>query len=395
MPTSHVRQPAQSNGPAAGSASARERPALRTHPLRRLVALVLASGVIGGGIVAGLLFATGTAGNPGQVTTVQQLAAVSKGSNASTSIDAGHIYSAAAPGVVDITASGIQSSSSGLPLIPQNQSETATGTGFEIDSHGDILTAEHVAADASKITVTFDNGITRSATVLGADRSTDVAVLKVDPSGLTLHPLTLGSSGALTVGDPLAVIGDPFDFDRSLSTGVVSAVNRTIQAPSGFTIADAIQTDAAIDPGNSGGPVLNAQGRVVGITDQIATGTSNSDSFTGVGFAVPIDDVKGELSQLEAGANVSHAFLGVSIAQTTGADGALIGSVAQSGPGAAAGLQKGDLVTAVDGKAIHDANGLIAAIEAARPGQRLTLTVQRGSQRLTLTATLGTQPSTA
>jgi putative serine protease PepD len=196
------------------------------------------------------------------------------------------------------------------------------------------------------------------------------------------------------VGDPLAVIGDPLDFDRSLSTGVVSALNRTIQAPNGFSIANAIQTDAAIDPGNSGGPVLNARGQVVGITDQIATGGSGSDTFSGVGFAVPIDDVKAELSQLERGAQVSHAFLGVGIAQTTGADGALIGSVASSGPAAAAGLQAGDLVTAVDGKAIHDANGLVAAIQAARAGQKLSLAVQRGSQHLTLTATLGNQPGT-
>jgi putative serine protease PepD len=228
--------------------------------------------------------------------------------------------------------------------------------------------------------------------VLGVDSSTDVAVLNIDPSGQTMHPLPLGSSQALAVGDPLAVIGDPFHFDRSLSTGVVSALNRTIQAPDGFTIADAIQTDAAIDPGNSGGPVLNARGQVVGITDQIATGNSGSDSFSGVGFAVPIDDVKGELSQLERGVDISHAFLGVGIAQTTGADGALIGSVAPNSPGAAAGLRTGDLVTAVDGKAIHDANGLVSAIQAAQPGQKLTLTVQRGSQHLTVTATLGTQP---
>jgi putative serine protease PepD len=218
MPTSHLNHPAPSNGPAAGSASAREGPRLRSRPLRQLVALALASAVIGAGIVTGLLYATG-AGNQGQVTTVQQLGAGSKGPGASTSIDAGGIYSAAAPGVVDITASGIPSSSSGLPLIPQKQSETATGTGFEIDSHGDILTAEHVVADAAKIAVTFDNGVTRSATLLGADRSTDVAVLKVDPSGLTQHPLALGSFGALAVGDPLAVIGDPFDFDRSPQHG--------------------------------------------------------------------------------------------------------------------------------------------------------------------------------
>jgi S1-C subfamily serine protease len=377
----------------APSGSRRTPPPLRSRPLGRALALALASGVIGAGIVAGLLFATGVAGDQTTVSSVETLLPAEHGSG-QASLNAPAIYSVAAPGVVDITASGIHSSSRGLPLTPPGQSEVATGTGFEIDSSGDILTAAHVVAGASSITVALDDGSTHRATVLGVDRSTDVAVLKIDPSGATLHPLPLGSSQALVVGDPLAVIGDPLNFDRSLSTGVVSALNRTIQAPNGFTIANAIQTDAAIDPGNSGGPVLNARGQVVGITDQIATGESGSDTFTGVGFAVPIDDVKAELSQLQRGVQVSHAYLGVGIAQTTGADGALIGSVASSGPGAAAGLRAGDLVTAADGKAIHDANGLVAAIQATQPGQKLSLAVQRGSQHLNLTATLGNQPGT-
>jgi S1-C subfamily serine protease len=343
MPSSQLDQSVQSNGPAVHSKGGP--PPLRSRPLGWLLALALISGVIGAGIVTGLLYTTGAAGGQGTATTVEQVSAGGsaggKGSDPSTALNAAGIYAAAGPGVVDITSSGIPASTSGSPFAPSSgQSETATGTGFQIDSHGDILTAAHVVAGASKITATLDDGTTLTANVLGVDSSTDVAVLKIDPSGQTMHPLPLGSSQTLTVGDPLAVIGDPFHFDRSLSTGVVSALNRTIQAPDGFTIADAIQTDAGIDPGNSGGPVLNAQGQVVGITDQIATGTSGSDSFSGVGFAVPIDDVKGELSQLERGVNVSHAFLGVGIAQTTGADGALIGSVAPNSPGAAAGLKR-------------------------------------------------------
>ena len=343
--------------------------------ISRNLGLALVSAVVGAAIATGLLYATGAAGDQ---TTADP---AGSSSNQSTAIEAASIYSATAPGVVDITASGIHTISNGFPF--PSRSETATGTGFEIDSRGDILTAAHVVAGASQITVRLENGTSRSAKVLGADTSVDAAVLQVDPSGLDLHPLPLGSSQALAVGDPLAVIGDPFGFNRSLSTGVVSALHRTLQAPDGFTIADAIQTDAAIDPGNSGGP---------GITDQIATGGSGSDSFTGVGFAVPIDDVVGELSQLEHGAPTSHAYLGVSLADT-GAGAALVSAVVANGPAASAGLRPGDLVTAVDGKAIHDPNGLIAAIASHEPGDKLTLTVQRGPQQLTVTPTLGTQPS--
>jgi putative serine protease PepD len=271
---------------------------------------------------------------------------------------------------VDVTASGISSGSSGFPFSRSGQPETATGTGFEVDARGDILTAEHVVAGAASVTVTLQDRTTRSAKVLGADRSTDAAVLRVNPSGITVHPLPLGSSQQLAVGEPLAVIGDPCDYKRSLSTGVVSAIN----------------------PGNSGGPVLNAQGQVVGITDQIATGSSGSDGFSGVGFAVPIDEVKAELSQLEHGVHVTYAYLGVGIGQTATQNGAMISNIQAGSPAARAGLRSGDRVVAAGGTPIHGANGLVAAIQARRPDEKLTLTLQRGSQRLKVTVTRATQP---
>ena len=176
----------------------------------------------------------------------------------------------------------------GSPFGGPSQSATATGTGFVVDGKGHIVTAAHVVEGASSISVKFQDGTTRTAKVLGTDEATDVAVLSVDPSGLTLHPLALGSSASLAIGDQVAAIGDPFTYQRSLSTGVVSGLDRTISAPNGFTVAHAIQTDAALNPGNSGGPVLDAGGQVIGIVDQIATNGSSQTS-SGVGFAVPID----------------------------------------------------------------------------------------------------------
>jgi putative serine protease PepD len=296
--------------------------------------------------------------------------------------------------VVNITATGTTSSQPGPFGGGGGSSQsTATGSGFVVDGQGHIVTAAHVVEGASSIKVAFTDGTTRTATVTGQDAATDVAVLKVDPSGLTLHPLALGSSASLRVGDALEAIGSPFGYSDSLSTGVVSGLDRTISAPNGYSVAHALQTDAALNPGNSGGPILDSGGRVVGIADQIATGGSTGQG-SGVGFAVPIDLVANELSQLEAGQTVQHAYLGVQMSDSTGSTGAHVGSVVSSGPAAKGGLQAGDTITAIDGKTVSGSSDVVAAIAGHKPGDQVKLTVRQGSGTHTVTITLGTQPTT-
>jgi putative serine protease PepD len=369
-------------------------------PGRRGLALLLAVTALVGGVAgAGLLLLTGAGDATNTTTTVTESAPTeaAQRSDGSSALDARTLYANANPGVVDITSRGITSSSGGggSPFGGSGASETATGTGFVVDGKGHIVTAAHVVEGASSISVKFQDGTTRTAKVLGTDEATDVAVLSVDPSGLTLHPLALGSSASLSIGDEVAAIGDPFTYDRSLSTGVVSGLDRTISAPNGFTVAHAIQTDAALNPGNSGGPVLNAAGQVIGIVDQIATNGSSQTS-SGVGFAVPIDLVRSELTKLEAGQTVRHAYLGVSTSDLgTGTSGALIQSVSSSGPAGSAGLRAGDVVTRIGSTTIKGTNDLVAAVAAHAPGDRVPVTIKRGSSTQTVTVTLGTQPTKA
>jgi putative serine protease PepD len=368
-------------------------------PRRGAIALLVTlTAIVGGGAGAGLVLLTGANDNTTTTTTVTQAtSAASEQTSTTGALDPRALYASTAAGVVDITSRGITSSSSGggSPFGGSSQSATATGTGFVVDGKGHIVTAAHVVEGASSISVKFQDGTTRTAKVLGTDEATDVAVLSVDPSGLTLHPLALGSSASLAIGDQVAAIGDPFTYQRSLSTGVVSGLDRTISAPNGFTVAHAIQTDAALNPGNSGGPVLDAGGQVIGIVDQIATNGSSQTS-SGVGFAVPIDLVKNELSQLEAGKTVRHAYLGVATSTAdSSSPGALVQSVTSGGPAAGSGLHSGDVITAIGSTAIHGTNDLVAAIATHHPGDHVQLTVRRGSQTVRLTATLGTQPTQA
>lgn len=367
---------------------------------RHLAVLMTGTALLGGGATAALLAATGNLGGDGTTTTVIQRPATiptstatpAASSSSSEGTDWAALYAAASPGVVNITSEGVSTGASSDPFGQgQAQQGTATGSGFVVDAKGTIVTAAHVVDGASKITIRLSDGTDRVATLQGKDDATDIAVLKIDPSGLTLHPLELGSSAALKVGDELAAIGSPFGYASSLSTGIVSGLDRTIEAPNGFTVAHAVQTDAALNPGNSGGPILDADGRVVGVADQIATG--GTEQSAGVGFAVPIDLVADEIGPLAAGQRVAHAYLGVSTGDTAGTAGAAVGDVVQGGPAASAGLQAGDIVTAIDGTPIQGSADLVAAIAAKKPGDRITLTVTRGSGTQTITATLGTQPA--
>jgi S1-C subfamily serine protease len=365
---------------------------------RALAALLTVAALLGGTAGAGLLVATGATDGGSTTTTgvVQSsdgVAEAGTGASAAT-LDASALYEGTSSGVVSITARGIASDTSVSPFGPSPDSEsTATGSGFVIDGNGRILTAAHVVDGASEITVTFRNGTSRTAEVLGQDDATDVAVLEVDPSGLNLRPLELGSSGSLDVGDAVAAIGDPFGYERSMSTGIVSGLDRTIEAPNGFTVAHAIQTDAALNPGNSGGPVLNADGQVIGIADQVAT-SGSSESNSGVGFAVPIDLVKSELAKLEAGERVSHAYLGVGTSNAAGTTaGALVQSVASGSPADDAGLRSGDIATAIAGTRVEGSSDLVAAVAAHEPGDRVTVKITRGSESQDVSVTLGTQPT--
>ena len=344
---------------------------------RRLLALALAAAALAGvtagaGVVA--------LSRDGSSTTTVLSSASNTADTASTSLNASAVYTSISTGVVEIAAEEGGAASS------------ATGSGFVVDAKGRIVTAAHVVDGATSIKVTFSDGVTRTATLAGKDDATDVAVLEVDPSGLKLHPLQLGSSASLAVGDAVAAIGSPFGYEESVTTGIVSGLDRTIEAPNGFTVSHAVQTDAALNPGNSGGPIVDSSARVIGIADQIATNGSAEQS-SGVGFAVPIDLIGSELADLEAGRAVSHPYLGVGTGESTGAAGALVASVTAGGPADSAGLQVGDVVTSVNGKQITGSGELVAAIASHAPGDRLKIGIRRGSGTQTLVATLGTQPA--
>ena len=306
------------------------------------------------------------------------------------------LYKQDAPGVVDITvqlASSGSSSGGGFPFgNPQgSQKEEAEGTGFEIDTKGNILTADHVVDGATSIKVTFQDGSTESATLVGGDKSTDTAVIHVDKPASELHPLTLGDSSAAEPGRTVVAIGSPFSLPETMTAGIVSATNRTITATNGFSITGAIQTDAAINHGNSGGPLIDtATNTVIGINDQILNAGDTNDN-AGVGFAVPIDSSETVAQTLIAGGKVEHAYLGVTVLQT--ASNARIACIVKSGPADAAGLKTGEVITALNGKPVANYDALTAAIGAAKPGDKVTLTVTSKGSTRHVSVTLGSRPA--
>jgi S1-C subfamily serine protease len=241
---------------------------------------------------------------------------------------------------------------------------------------------------AEEVYVAFADGNQVAARIVGFDPNADVALLKIDPSGLTLRPLRLGTARDLKVGSPVAAIGSPFGEPQSLSVGVVSATDRSIRSLTGFEIAGAIQTDAAINHGNSGGPLLDSAGRVIGINAQIESESGGND---GVGFAIPSSTVRRVASQLISGGQVAHAYLGVQLTDATG--GAGVAHVRGDGPAGDAGLEVGDVVTAIDGKPVGTADALVSAVDAHKPGDEVTLKVRRDGRLRDVDVTLGTRPS--
>ena len=314
------------------------------------------------------------------------------------------IYSKVSPGVVQVESR----TGGGNPLTGGGGG--GTGSGFVIDDQGRVVTNDHVVDRATTVTVRFgEKQDPIPAKVLGTDPSTDVALLKIDPDKVKggIKPVTLGDSSKLRVGEPTVAIGSPFGLDGSLTTGVVSALDRTVRSPNGFSIDGVVQTDAAINPGNSGGPLLDGQGRVIGVNAQIAT--NGSDSNSGVGFAIPVNTVKQVVPALERNGEIKRAYLGVSTADVTPeiakelglsvTDGALVGSVVQGGPADKAGIRAaapngrgGDVIVSVNGKAVKQPDDVATAIASLEPGDEARVEVLRGSKRTTLTVTLADRP---
>ena len=307
----------------------------------------------------------------------------------------GTIYRNSEKAVVEISVGG------GTSLGGQQQ---AQGSGFVFDEEGHIVTNEHVVSGGGTVTVRFSDGSTRRATVVGTDRSTDLAVIKVNAPESLLEPLELGDSSEVEVGDSVVAMGSPFGLEGSITSGIVSALHRQMTAPNRFSINDTIQTDAAINHGNSGGPLLDDQGHVIGVNAQIESESGGSD---GVGFAIPSDTVRSVVTQITETGEAEHAYLGVVMVDTD--DGVAVTEVRDGAPADDAGLREatgertvegtrvptgGDIVVGFDGREITSSAELQSAVESKRPGDEVTLTVLRGGDRIDVEVTLDERPET-
>ena len=300
---------------------------------------------------------------------------------ASSSLSVGQVAKQSASAVVEVDAT---STSAQSPYPYGGGTQSATGTGFVYDTDGHVVTNEHVVDGASSVSVKLADGSTWKATVVGSDRSSDLAVLKIAAPASKLTPLALADSSAVAVGDGVVAIGNPFGLDGTVTSGIVSAVDREITAPDSTPIEGAIQTDAAINHGNSGGPLLDLQGKVIGVTSQIQSESGGND---GVGFAVPSNTVRTVAAQLIATGKARHALLGVNV--KTASHGVEVAQVEQGSAAGSAGLKAGDVITAVAGEPVATAQHLRAVIASHVPGDKLSLAVVRNGKNSTVIVTLG------
>jgi putative serine protease PepD len=347
----------------------------------RLAAAVAAAALAGGGAGAGAVALTQGSSH----STPAAVASPNVANVASASLTVGQIAKASIPSVVEVDATQVASQSP-FPGGAQGGG-TAQGTGFIYDTKGDIVTNDHVVSGSSSVSVKLSDGSTYKATIVGTDPSTDLAVLHIDAPASKLVPLALTDSSKVAIGDGVVAIGNPFGLDGSVTSGIVSALNREIVAPDNTPIEGAIQTDAAINHGNSGGPLLDQQGKVIGVTSQIQSDSGGND---GVGFAVPSNTVTTIASQLIATGKAQHALLGVSV-KTAASGGVTVSQVSSGSAAASAGVKAGDVITAVDGTNVATAEKLRAIIAGHKPGDSVTLTITRSGASKTLTATLGSK----
>jgi S1-C subfamily serine protease len=385
-------------------------PSGRWNGARSFVALAAAA-LLGGGAALGGALATGVVGD-GSTTvvtrTVESPARAAAATGAALSVQ--DIYRRNSPAVVQITTTlgGAQPGLGG--------SEQALGSGFVIDKDGHIVTNYHVVEGANSIEVSFSNKDTLSAKIVGVDPTTDLAVLKVDASALALTPISLGNSDNVQVGDAVVAIGNPFGLERTVTAGIVSALQRNVTAPNGATIDHVIQTDAPINSGNSGGPLFDAEGDVIGVNSQIQTAGGSGN--VGIGFAVPSNTVSSVVAQILANGQVDRAFLGVGareidaqLARTFNLpvdSGLLVENVAPDSGAAKAGLEGGDspvvvagvsytvggdVIVAAAGKRVTTVAELRDVLADHKPGDELALQIYRGNDEKTVTVTLGRQPT--
>lgn len=377
----------------------------------RNLALLALSAAFGGGTALGGAAALGGFDRATATTAAAQFP-VAPGTTVvsdGTALSINEIYRRSGPGVVQITttvAAGNQFQQSGAAL----------GSGFVLDKEGHVITNYHVIRDATSIRVRFSNDDTLKAELVGSDPSTDIALLKVDAGARALTPLILADSDGVEVGDSVVAIGNPFGLERTVTAGIVSALQRAVEAPNGYAIGHVIQTDAPINHGNSGGPLLDTRGQVIGVNSQIATDGAG-DGNVGIGFAVPSNTVKSVIGQLLATGKVEHAYLGISALDITTEiannfrlpvdKGLVVQSVTEGSGAAAAGLKAGSEPVVIDGESFRMGGDVIVAaggrditkitelrdvIAERKPGEKLELKIYRGGKAMTVTVTLGRQP---
>ena len=379
-----------------------------------LLAALVAAGLLGGATALGV----GTAIWDGGTTTVVERsdpasAAVASLAEESNATSVGDIYRSAAPGVVQITSEVVSTD----PFFGERRGRSL-GSGFVWDTEGHVVTNYHVVEGAEEVYVNFTQDDRLKAEIIGSDPSTDLALLKIDvENNRALSPIPLADSDGVRVGDEVVAIGNPFGLDRTVTRGIVSALQREIRAPNNFTIDKVIQTDAAINRGNSGGPLLNAQGEVIGVNSQIAT--DGSEGNVGIGFAVPVNTVKKVVGELIVSGRVDHAYLGITMADLNEEvarlfdlpeKGVLIATVQPGSPADRAGLRGGDtnvivegtsyvlggdVILQVDGRDVDTADELRSAVAEHEPGDELKLRILREGSEEDVTVKLGRQPTDA